>query len=370
MTRIVSILLLVLFVCGSAHAHKASDSFLYWDAANQDSPGRLDIALVDLLGVMVLDSNGDNQVTWGELQDQQSGITEYLASRISMTAGEQNCAMDWRMAGLTQHSDGNYLAMEVKPNCPTESVEEQQLQYNLFFTEDPQHRALVMVRKDGNERLTVLSPGQRSLALADNPGLLQTAKTFLWEGMVHLWIGYDHIIFLLALMLPAVLKRKKGRWVSVDSMGSAVKEVALVVTAFTLAHSITLVMATLGWVRFDIAWIETIIALSIVAAAINIVWPFLGRRLYLLGFGFGLIHGFGFASVLSDFLVNTGSLAVALASFNIGVELAQLAIVVVFVPLIFLLRHQWIYQRVILPVGITLIACTGMYWVWDRIPLA
>ncbi|MBL4835657.1 MAG: HupE/UreJ family protein [Pseudomonas sp.] len=197
----------------------------------------------------------------------------------------------------------------------------------------------------------------------------QTVVDFLWEGMVHLWIGYDHMLFLLALVLPAAVRREKGRWVVEDSLVVAVKDVALIVTAFTVAHSVTLVIATLGVVRLPIEWVETFIALSIVAAAVNIVWPFLGRRRYLVGFGFGLIHGFGFASVLSDFLTDTSSRLIALASFNIGVELAQLVVVACVVPIIFLLRRQWLYQRVVLPVGVVAIAAIGSVWVWERVPL-
>ena len=369
MTRIFFALLLTMLAAG-AHAHKASDSFLYWDAANPDAPGRLDIALVDLARVMPLDSNGDGQLSWGELDSQQSDITAYLASQVKLMANEAACPVRWRLAGLTQHSDGNYLAMEFRPSCPGSVTLPAQIQYDLFFDEDPLHRALVMTRVDGNERLTVLSPDQRSLNFADTPSAWETAREFVWEGMVHLWIGYDHMLFLLALVLPAALRRQDGHWVVEDKISVAVKDVALIVTAFTVAHSITLVIATLGVVNLPIAWVETFIALSIVAAAINIVWPFLGQRRYLIGFGFGLIHGFGFASVLSGFMANASSRLVALASFNIGVELAQLAIVVVVVPLIFLLRRQWLYQRVVLPAGVAAIVLTGMFWVWERAPLA
>lgn len=368
MTRVFLTLLLCV-LAGGAQAHKASDSFLYWDAANQEVPGRLDIALVDLARAMSLDSDGDGQLRWGELEAQQSEISAYLASQITLLANAETCSARWRLAGLTQHSDGNYLAMEFRPNCPEASELPGEIRYDLFFEDDPLHRALVMTRVAGTERLAVLSPDQRSLNLAETPNMWETAREFIWEGMVHLWIGYDHMLFLLALVLPAALRRQDGRWVVEDRVSVAIKDVALIVTAFTVAHSITLVIATLGLVNLPIAWVETFIALSIVAAAINIVWPFLGQRRYLIGFGFGLIHGFGFASVLSGFMAHASSRLVALASFNIGVELAQLAIVVVVVPLIFLLRRQWLYQRVLLPAGVVAIVLTGMFWVWERAPL-
>jgi len=365
----VVVLLLGLLMAGTAQAHKASDSFLYWQPADAEAPGRLDIALVDLARVVVLDGNSDGQVLWREVMNRQENIRRYLTPRMRAVSGDLLCDMNWRMAGLTQHSDGNYLVVEFRPDCFDPAIAPSALRYELFFDDDPLHRALVMTRIGEQDRLTVLGPNQRELELTANGGVWQTVVEFLWEGMVHLWIGYDHMLFLLALVLPAAVRREKGRWVVEDSLVVAVKDVALIVTAFTVAHSVTLVIATLGVVRLPIEWVETFIALSIVAAAVNIVWPFLGRRRYLVGFGFGLIHGFGFASVLADFLTDTSSRLIALASFNIGVELAQLAVVACVVPIIFLLRRQWLYQRVVLPVGVVAIAAIGSVWVWERVPL-
>jgi hypothetical protein len=369
MSKILIAVLFSLLFAGGAQAHKASDSFLYWDDTHEDAPGRLDIALVDLARVIALDGDNDGQLLWSELVSQRDSIIGYLASRVQIMSGDLACTTSWRLAGLSRHSDGNYLVVEFRPDCFDPARAPSDLSYNLFFDEDPMHRALVMTRTEGGDRLTVLGPDQQNLAFMGTPSLWQTAGEFIWEGMVHLWIGCDHMLFLLALLLPAAVRRERGQWVVENDLTKALKDVALIVTAFTAAHSATLVIATLGVVRLPIEWVETFIALSIVAVAINIIWPFLGTRRYLVGFGFGLIHGFGFASVLSDFLVGTSSLLVALASFNLGVELAQLAVVVGVVPVIFLLRNQWVYQQVILPVGVVAIIATGSFWVWERVPL-
>ncbi|WP_339845658.1 HupE/UreJ family protein [uncultured Halopseudomonas sp.] len=357
------------FIAGGANAHKASDSFIYWQPLIEDAPGRLDVALIDLARAVPLDSDGDGQVRWAEVVGRQASVKSYLNSKLAVMSGDLECRVDWRIAGLTRHSDGNYLALEFRPDCFDAAIVASQLQYNLFFDQDPLHRALVMIRSDENDRLTVLGPDQKTLSFADTPSVWHTAVEFIWEGMVHLWIGYDHMLFLLALLLPAAVRREKGHWVVENRLGAAVKDVALIVTAFTVAHSVTLVIATLGVVRLPIAWVETFIALSIVAAAVNIVWPFLGHRRYLVGFGFGLIHGFGFASVLGDFMSDTSSRLVALASFNVGVELAQLAVVLAVVPVIYLLRNQWVYQRVVMPVGVAAVALTGTVWALERVPL-
>ncbi|MAL99611.1 MAG: hypothetical protein CL583_14300 [Alteromonadaceae bacterium] len=361
-------LLLSLSLSGFALAHKASDSFLYWDVGAEGTPGRLDIALIDLARTLPLDSNGDGLLTWGELRAQSGTIEEHLADRIAIGRARQ-CQVRWMMHGLSSYSDGDYLTLGFTPACSEGATGPATLEYNLFFDEDPLHRLLVMVRDEGTTRPVVLGPDQRQLSLDAAPSAWATAGNFMWQGMVHLWIGYDHMLFLLALVLPAAVRRETGRWVVEERIGKAIKDVALIVTAFTLAHSITLVIATLGLVRLPIAWVETVIALSIVVAAVNIIWPILGQRRYLMGFGFGLVHGFGFASVLSEFMASTSARAIALLSFNLGVELAQLAVVVVAVPLLFLVRKQWLYQRLVFPASVTSIAAIGLIWAAERVPL-
>lgn len=360
-----------LLASASASAHKASDSFLYVDADRKGAQptARLDIALADLTRMLLLDRNQDGQVTWGELEEAMAGVRRELAARVRFQRGETPCPSRWSAQGITQHSDGNYLSLAVSTACPTGAVGRNSLEYSLFFEQDPLHRLLVMVREDGVERLTVAGPSQRTVDLESAPSAWQTVQSFVREGMIHLWIGYDHMLFLLALILPAAVRRERGRWVVEDRIGTALKEVALIVTAFTVAHSATLVIATLGLVTFDIQWVETLIALSIVAAAINVVWPFLGSRRYLMGFGFGLIHGFGFAGVLSDFMADTSQRALALASFNVGVELAQLTVVAIAVPLIFLVRRHWAYRHVVLPSGVAAIVLTGTFWAFERAPI-
>nr|WP_236744518.1 HupE/UreJ family protein [Marinobacter similis] len=118
-----------------------------------------------------------------------------------------------------------------------------------------------------------------------------------------------------------------------------------------------------------IAWVETVIAASIVVAAVNVVWPLLGRKTWPLAFGFGLIHGFGFASVLSDLTSGTANLAVALAGFNVGVELGQLALLAICFPLLTLLAQTTpLYQRALVPLTLLGVIGISLMWVWERVP--
>lgn len=353
----------------AALAHKSSDAFLYIDLDQQEKVARLDLAVVDLARAFPLDTDNDGRITWGELTDSMPNLAERLSLEIAFTRGGVACALSWQAQGLSRHSDGAYLSLRLVPGCPADAEGRDRLDYHLFFEQDPLHRLLVMTRQNDREQLQAVGPNQTRLAMDSPPSAWETARSFMWEGMLHLWIGYDHMLFLLALVLPAAVRREKGRWVVEDRLGTAVKDVVMIVTAFTIAHSITLVIATLGMVQLPIEWVETVIALSIVAAAINVFRPFMGQRRYLMGFAFGLIHGFGFASVLSGFIAGSAERALALASFNVGVELAQLAVVLLAVPLIFLVRKQWLYHHVALPSGVAAIGATGLFWVVERMPL-
>ncbi|MDX1599861.1 MAG: HupE/UreJ family protein, partial [Marinobacter sp.] len=199
---------------------------------------------------------------------------------------------------------------------------------------------------------------------------LKLFGTFLYEGIVHLLIGLDHILFLLVLMLPATLPLKTRGAGKQSRQGRDLKprllELVGVVTAFTVAHSITLALAALEIVTLPIAWVETVIALSIAVAALNVFWPILGRKTWKLAFGFGLIHGFGFASVLGNLTSGVSQTVVALAGFNLGVELGQLALLVVMFPLLYLCGRFRIYERAAVPALLLMVGALSLYWVAER----
>ncbi|KAB2934977.1 MAG: HupE/UreJ family protein [Candidatus Contendobacter sp.] len=196
---------------------------------------------------------------------------------------------------------------------------------------------------------------------------LDTAWRYLALGFTHILpLGFDHILFLLALLLPAVLWRENGRWRPAMALRTVLLETAGIVTAFTLAHSLTLSLAVLGVVNLPSRLVETVIAFTIVLAALNNLFPLVTTRRWLLAFGLGLIHGFGFASVLWELGLPRDALALALASFNLGVEAGQLTIVAMVLPLAFALRQTWLYRRLALPVGSAAVALLALIWCLER----
>ncbi len=185
--------------------------------------------------------------------------------------------------------------------------------------------------------------------------------------MIHIWTGFDHILFLLSLLLPAVLVLMPGsRAQGAPSFRFALVDVLKVVTAFTLAHSITLSLAALGVVELPSRFVESAIAISVVLAALNNVWPVVFGRRWVLAFAFGLIHGFGFASVLADLGLPHESLLLALVAFNVGVEVGQLAIVALFLPLAYAVRDTRFYGRAVFVGGSLLVAAIAATWFAER----
>jgi hypothetical protein len=182
----------------------------------------------------------------------------------------------------------------------------------------------------------------------------------------HIWIGFDHILFLLSLLLPSVLRRQGDRWAAVDRATDAFKDVLKVVTAFTVAHSITLSLAVRGVINLPSRLVESVIAASVVAAAVNNLRPLVLERLWMVAFGFGLVHGFGFASVLADLGLPRDALALALVGFNVGVELGQLAIVAVFLPVAYALRRTAFYRRCVMLGGSLGITAVAGIWLIER----
>lgn len=360
------IILLLWLLPLSVWAHKASDSYLTLDLTTTPISGQWSIALRDLETAVGLDSNYDGAITWGEVRRQHHAIADYALNHLQVYSGGQACQLLPAAQLVDQLSDGAYTVLPFNADCSANS--ELSLRYGLLFTLDPSHRGLLRVIYPESEFSAVFSPDQPELILpARQPNNWQTVRDYWQEGVWHIWLGFDHVLFLLALLLPSVLWYQQGHWHYAHSLRRVLYDVAAIVTAFTLAHSITLSAAVLGWVSLPSRWVESVIALSVVLAALNNLWPVLRSKRWLIAFGLGLIHGFGFASVLTDLGLPTEALLLALLAFNLGVESGQLAIVTVFVPLAYLLRQHWLYRRAILQAGSLLIALLACGWFWQRL---
>ena len=353
-------------LCTSALAHKPSDSYLSLNVEAARISGQWDIALRDLDHAIGLDANGDGEITWGEVRAKHADIAAYALARLNITTGGKACAITTGQQQIDDHTDGAYTVLPLAINCPAAPTE-LVLRYTLFADLDPLHRGLLKLTAPGGTRTAILGPQaveQRFELKA--PDRLAQFFEYARDGVWHIWIGFDHILFLLSLLLPAVLLWRAPEWRPAARFKDALIDVVKIVTSFTLAHSITLTLATLKVILLPSALVESAIALSVVLAALNNIFPLFKGRRWMVAFAFGLIHGFGFASVLADLGLPQDALLLALVGFNIGVEVGQLAIVAAFLPLAFALRRTSFYRRAVLKGGSWLIAALAAVWFAER----
>jgi hypothetical protein len=358
---------LCLLAAGPALAHSTSTSFLSLDAPRADGPVavRWDLSLHDIVWTIFIDADFDSVVTWQEVQTARPAIERAVLNEIRMQRGGAACALRFGDLALAQRLEQHYLSVLMHGECSRSGA--LSVSGTMFMTGDASQRVLLSARR-GTQTLTgVLSPAASTWLEPEFASAWLSFARFIGEGVRHVAIGYDHIAFILLLLLPSVLRPVAGRWQGADRFPQVARDIVTIVTAFTIAHSITLALAVTGTVRLPTQPIEVAIAASIaVAGAINLL-PRLSRVRLPLAFGFGLVHGFGFANALAEIDAEGTGLLPLLAGFNIGVEIAQLAIVAMVLPLIYSMRSTRWYAMGVMPLGSCALGAAGLVWLFQRI---
>ncbi|HWU69404.1 MAG TPA: HupE/UreJ family protein [Stenotrophobium sp.] len=366
----------------TASAHKESDAYLslHTDPENPNAlRGQWDIALRDLNFVIDIDTNHDGKITWGEVKAQRTAIERYALDRVAIKGDGLTCALHSSGQMIDRHTDGTYDVILFDAICDKEIPSKLTVVYRLFQDVDPYHRGIVTIHAGSRIAEAVLGPKSPVTTLnLRKPDLWQQFKSFLNDGVWHIWTGPDHLLFIFSLLLPAVLLRRQSKsplaaaqtfrsdWMPAPHLGGALIELIKVVSAFTVSHSVTLTLSVLGYVHLPSRLVESGIALSIIIAAGNNLFPLISGRAWLVAFTFGFIHGLGFASALAGLQLTAASMAASLSGFSIGVELGQEAIVLPFVPLAFLVRRTRFYQIGVVRWGSVLIIAIATLWLIQR----
>ena len=365
---------------GTAYAHKPSDSYLALlvqkNINHNMATGQWDIALRDFDYAIGLDANANSEITWQEVLNKQKEIYAYALTRLSIKTNQAACSLLPIQLLIDYHTDGAYAVIKFNVDCKKE-INVLNLNYTLFSDLDPSHRGLLKLDYVTADKAGLNAKNYTKSAIfgPDNPTQSFTLSTpnrfnefkeYVLEGIWHIWIGFDHILFLISLLLPAVLIYSAKTWQPAQQFKTTFIDVLKVVTAFTIAHSITLTLATLQVIELPSRWVEAAIAASVILAALNNLFPYLLKRRWLAAFVFGLIHGFGFAAVLADLGLQQGVLMVALVGFNVGVEIGQIAILSLFIPAAYVLRKSKFYKIIIFYGGSVLIIIIAAAWFIER----
>jgi hypothetical protein len=281
----------------------------------------------------------------------------YVAERVHVANGGAACPATPGAAEIRERPrEGTFaLAVVVRYVCGRQ-IDDLHLRYDLFFDLDPRHQGLAEIRAFGSTREKVFREGDREVRVVGEPSRLAQFGDYFALGVEHIFTGYDHIAFLFGLLVIAGARgtRRGLRY----ALG--------VVTAFTVAHSLTLISAALGWVRLPSRLVESAIALSILYVALENLRTAEPRARWALTFGFGLVHGFGFATVLGELGLPSRGLVLSLLAFNVGVEAGQLLVVALAFPVLLALhRRHWrapdVAQLVLLPIaGMFVLARAGV----------
>jgi hypothetical protein len=356
---------LTLAIAERAEAHATSTSYLVADGTDaRDVRVTWGVAVADLNWELGLDSDGDGRITWGEVEGREEEIASFVAGHVDMTRGGVACDVRREDLQIATYNDEPHLSLGYRASCA--KAGRLALTADLFFDTDPTQRTLVDFVTPAGQFTSVLSPESRTWVEPAKPSALATFRTFVGQGIWHVWIGYDHIAFMILLLLPGVLRSTGTGWLGTRTFRDTAGDLFRVVTAFTLAHSVTLALAATGAVRVPVRPIEIAIAASIIVAGVLNLFPAAARARLALAFGFGLIHGFGFANALAELGAEGTRLVPTLAGFNVGVELAQLSLVVLVLPLLFRARNSTFYALRFMPLTSLAAALAGAAWLVAR----
>jgi len=371
--------LLCLFAAhGQLWAHAKQESYIWLNMETDAIVGRVELNYNDVRNKLNLDLDKLGPTRHEGLLAAQETLQEFIKENYVLTDSQGVIPYDFDEPKLFAEG-ADYLQFPYRssrlPSSNEITIENSIWLVPPYSKQDPFHRSMIVAQYnhvsdqsfgDNNVALVFTPNRLEQMIDLDNPGQILNWKEFFWQGALHIGIGLDHILFIAMLLLGVVMKSHKGTRVPVENFKTALWNTFKIVTIFTVAHSITLSLAALNLVNVEGALVETIIALSIIAMALNNIFPVLSGHSWILVFAFGLFHGLGFASVMGDLQFRLGALELILVMFNVGVEFGQLVLVVVLLPILFLLRKKRFYQPVIL-VGLSLLAIVASsWWVIER----
>ena len=365
--------LISMFFGGGAWAHSNGENYSFINIQEKTIDGHFELNLINLRNDLHIAIDADN--TLESLKQSAALVQSHILENYAIYGYGEKLDIQFttvELFGKSERGYAKYFFVVDVGLMPDELVFEN----SLFFDNNLFHRGLLLVdfnyktqkKYKSESTALIFSPDnfRQTLDLNDIPQLLKR-KEFIWQGMVHILIGYDHILFLVVLLLTAVLSREGGQWKVVDSFRTVLLNFVKVVTLFTVAHSITLTLAALGIVKVHSQLVESMIALSIVLVALNNIIPVFNDRKWMIILVFGLFHGLGFATVMAQLPFRMGDLIYVMLFFNIGVELGQLAIVAVLLPFLFYLsRYEKVYVTWVLTFASVAIGLMAFFWLVQR----
>lgn len=341
------------FLCwASVHAHEIYTSYSSIEIIGTRLTYILTLDESELKYIFELDTNNDGSITENELNASIDKIYMHFEKRLTITIGGETIELMRGEGFVSKDNLGNVFVNLVFGQTLDRQPWKLTLSLNIFDDFGPRHKNLVkVIHHDQIQQaiLTIGSPRQDFSFSGTDSSLFQHSRQFFGLGVEHILIGYDHILFLLGLII----------------IGGSFLNLVKIVSSFTVAHSITLILSALQVVAIPARLVESVIALSIVYIALENFFIKKSDDRWLITFIFGLMHGFGFAGVLHELGLPTEGLVVSLLSFNVGVEVGQVIIVGVTFPLIYLITKTRWQKKMVYGLS-SVIIVFGLMWFFER----
>ncbi|WP_339704475.1 HupE/UreJ family protein [uncultured Kriegella sp.] len=393
MNKLLNFLLFLIFLVPVLlQGHIPNQSYIFLRIYENDGiKGRFEINTREVN--KIYGTNFENGVTLKELEPYLKDLKAYLLKNTNFSSKQGNHKIVLKdSVGIFPGNLGDfvqvYFDLENTNTLPDDLI----VDYSAVFEKDDTHKGFLIT--EYNWRAGVFNE-EANISLDFGPNdtrdTLDLTDISVWKGFVamikqgiwHIWIGFDHILFLLALILPSVVRRKKAvnvengtktstqkfdiwGWEPVLKFKPAFMYILKIVTFFTIAHTITLSLASLKIINLPSQFVESVIALSIGLAAYHNIKPLFKGKDWVIAFVFGLFHGFGFASVMADLGISGEFLTLTLLGFNLGVELGQVGIILVIFPILFYMRKLKMYPYFLVWLSVVLII-VSLYWLVERV---
>lgn len=379
-----SIGLLLLLLLGSfysplAQSHAGRENYVWVNVETNHISGRFEVNRLDLKKKLGVDLEVDDALLLDEVKRTAPEVQAYLLDNFTLSFNGEQQDIEFLEPSVFQDT-GRFVQyhyrVEGVPEDDMVHIRDTIFLEEAYLKNDPLHRSVIVLE---HNKYRGLEFGHESSALVFGPHLQESDlsvvnppqlliwKDFFYQGLLHVWIGFDHMLFLLTLLLTAVLVREGGQWQSVHRAKDAFINILKIVTVFTLSHSITLALAVLGIVNVPIGPVEATIAASIIVVALNNIFFFFRHHRWLLIFIFGLIHGLGFASALGDLQFRNVKIEEILIMFNLGVEFGQIAVVLLVLPVLFYFRNSIGYRTRAMPIVSWAAVIMASYWLGTRL---
>jgi hypothetical protein len=367
--------LLAALMPNTASAHSGVQSYLYIDVSDDGLGGRVEMPYGDLREVLGLTLQGSDDAVLTELRQNEDLLAAYVGDHLTIGDATGVWSYDVTMVSLLE-AEGGYAQVHFLVDVPYAEVPRVlDIHFDPFFDEVADRTGLLLIGNDWKGG--IIENGESVLLGFDPDNRVRTVdlgSTSQWnnftasigQGVDHIKSGPDHILFVTVLLLPSVLVFTT-RWNPAATFGSSLWRILKIVSMFTVAHSITFVLAGIDVIPLPPSrLVETVIALSIAATAVHNLRPVFPNREWSIAFVFGLFHGMGFASFVQGLDLDRGTKLVSLLGRNVGIEIGQAVVVLVLFPALFMLRRTRLY-RPLFTVGSIGLAVVALAWMIERL---